>query len=299
MELKVLRAFVEVVRQGGFSLAGKVICASQSTVSKAVKQLEDDIGGSLLMRIGHTVRLTELGNVVYGHALIILNERDRLFADVEEIKSLRRGTLKLGIPSMGSGILFAPLVAEFRRRHPSIDISLQEQGAVRLAEMVQSREIDLGGLLLPISDDFEWQLVCDEPMVALLPPSHPLGDRTSVRLRELASSPLILFEKSFALNGVIDTACRNNGFSPREAGRSGQPEFIVALVASGLGVGMLPRLVIENLIHRSINVALIDEPQLRWRIVMAWRRGDYLSQAARAWLDLIRGIHAKETTASA
>ena len=288
MELRVLRAFVEVVRQGGFTAAAKVIFATQSTVTKAVKQLEDEIGMPLLLRVGHTVRLTEAGEVVYRRALTMLGERDHLLAEIGEFKGVRRGTLKIGLPTVGSSILFAPLFAKFRRLHPNVDIVLQEQGGDRLKEMVMSAELDLAAFLLPVEDTFAAQAVCNEPMMALLPHDHPLAraDRRSVRLLELADSPLILFQKGFSLNQIIENACRERGFVPREAARSAQPEFIVALVAAGLGVAMLPRLVVNRVSNPAVHIALIDEEDLRWRLGMVWRKGAHLPFAASAWLKL-------------
>src|SRR5271154_1522369 len=104
MEIRTLRAFVEVVRQGGFSQAAKVVFATQSTVSKAVKQLEDELGVSLLDRIGHRSTLTSAGDVVYRGALKLLAERDNLLAELDDLRGLKRGTLRLGFPQVGSSL---------------------------------------------------------------------------------------------------------------------------------------------------------------------------------------------------
>jgi DNA-binding transcriptional LysR family regulator len=127
MEIRTLRAFVEVVRQGGFSQAAKVVFATQSTVSKAVKQLEDEIGVLLLDRLGHRSTLTSAGEIVYRRALRILAERDDLISELDEVRGLKRGLLRLGLPPMVSSILFAPLLAIYRKRCPGIEIRLVEK----------------------------------------------------------------------------------------------------------------------------------------------------------------------------
>jgi DNA-binding transcriptional LysR family regulator len=91
MDFRTLRAFVEVVRQGGFSQAAKTVFATQSTVSKAVKQLEDEIGAPLLDRIGHRTQLTDLGELVYLRAVRLLADRNDLLAELEELRGLKRG----------------------------------------------------------------------------------------------------------------------------------------------------------------------------------------------------------------
>src|SRR3984957_4039749 len=98
MELRTLRVFVEVVRQGGFSRAAKTVFATQSTVRKAGKQLEDETGVTQRHRIGHRSKLTAAGEIVYQRAQRILAERDDLMSDLDEVRGLDRGLLRLGLP---------------------------------------------------------------------------------------------------------------------------------------------------------------------------------------------------------
>lgn len=288
MDLRSLRAFVEVVRRGGFSSAANVLNSTQPTVSKAVKQLEDELSIPLLNRAGKGAKLTEAGGIVYSHAVAMLGERDNLRAEIAELKGLKRGTLRIGLPPVGSSVLFAPLVAKYRARHPEIDIVLQEYGSKKLEELVRTEEIELGASLLPFGQAFDWQVLCSEPMVALIPPDHPVWGQDQIKLTDLATSNFILFERGFGINSVIETACRKRDFMPREVVRSSQTDFIIALVASGMGVAILPRLVVEQRMFQTVHLALIDEPDLRWNLAMFWRRGSYLSPPARAWLQLTK-----------
>lgn len=288
MELKTLKAFAEVVRQGGFSQAAKVVFATQSTVSKAVKQLEDELGVPLLDRFGHKSRLTAAGEIVYRRAIRLLAERDDLQAELAELRGLKRGVLRLGLPPVGSAILFAPLFAFYRQHYPEIEIRLVEHGSDRLNELLLAGEIDFAGLLPPIADEFSAQTVRREPLMALLSVDHPLADRDKLGLVELRDTPFVLFETGFALNRVIIAACRRNGFEPVVAARSSQIDFIAELAGAGLGVGFLPRLIATQSTQVPIRPVRLDEPDTDWIMAMAWRRGAYLSPAAAAWLRLLR-----------
>ncbi|WP_029002459.1 LysR family transcriptional regulator [Azorhizobium doebereinerae] len=302
MELRTLRAFVEVVRQGGFSQAAKAVFATQSTVSKAVRQLEDELGVPLLDRVAHRSRLTAAGEIVYRRAITMLAERDDLVAELGELRGLKRGSLRLGLPPLGSDTLFAPLFALYRSRYPGIEIHLSEHGSARLEEMVLAGDMDLAGSLLPISDDFEWQSVHEEPLMALLPAAHPLAGASSCDLKALAESPFLLFEDGFALNKVLREAWQRRGVTPTIAARSGQIDFLVGLVAAGLGVAFLPRMIAEQRAHPGVATVLLDEPGTAWHMALVWRRGGYLSHAARAWLALSREVHGErsdQTLASA
>ncbi|MFI4980697.1 MAG: LysR family transcriptional regulator [Nevskiales bacterium] len=291
MNLRTLRAFVEVVRQGGFSQAATVVFATQSTVSKAVKSLEEEMGGPLLNRIGHRAELTPAGEVVYRRAQAILSEREDMVAELSELRGLKRGVLRLGLPPIGSDTLFAPLFATFRSRYPGIDIRLVEHGSSRLQELLVAGEVELAGLLAPLAGDFETQEVRVEPLVALLPGDHRLGRRRKLRLDSLAEIPFILFEEGFALNPIILGACEHRGFTPTITARSGQITFIVELVAAGLGVAFLPRSIAELHRHPAVRRVPLDEPRAKWHLVLAWRRDSYLSQPARAWLELTAKAH--------
>lgn len=289
MEIRALRAFVEVVRQGGFSNAAKAVFATQSTISKAVKQLELEIGAPLLDRLGHKTRLTEVGEIVYQRAIRILAERENLLAELEELRGLKRGVLRLGLPPVGSAPLFAPLFAAYRSLYPGIDIHLVEHGAERLEELLLSGEVDLIASLLPISNAFGWQEVRKEPLVVLLSEHDGLASRGSVRLRDLKDLPFILFQAGFALNRVILDACQREGLVPNISAQSSQLDFIVELVAAGMGIAFLPQMIAEQRPHPHVRCLRLDEPQTDFHIAMIWRRDVYISQAAQAWLDLCKG----------
>lgn len=291
MELRNLRALVEVSRQGGFSKAAKVLGATQPTITKAVQQLEHDCGAQLLERLGHSVQLTSAGEVVLRRASAMLAEQEHLVAELADLRGLEKGRLKLGLPLLGSSILFAPLVAGFRKRYPGLEIELHEHGSRRLEEAVRSGEIELGASLWPVPEDFDWQEICDEPMMALLPAGHPLSGRSSVKLKELSTSPFVLFDRGYALNAIIATACRKRHITLTEAARSGHPDFIIALVSAGLGVALLPRIVVTSRSEAlSVETVLVDEKDLRWKLGMIWRHNATLSPAATRWLSLLGAL---------
>ncbi len=285
MDLRTLRAFVEVVRQGGFSRAASVVFATQSTVSKAVKQLEDEIGLPLLDRTGHRGTPTAAGEIVFRRAVSMLAERDDLLRELAELRGLKRGTLLLGLPPVGSNVLFAPIFATYRRRYPGIDIRLIEQGGKRLEDLVLAGELDLAAALLPVGDAFEHRDLRREPIDLLVAANHPLATRAEVTMSDLTDQPFILFGEGFSLNPIILGACRAAGFEPAIATRSSQIDFIAGLVASGLGIGFLPRLIARP--HDGVRSLPIADPAMVWHIALIWQRDRYLSQAARAWIDLV------------
>lgn len=291
MELRTLRVLVEVVRQGGFTAAAKTLCATQSTVSKSIRLLEDEVGVPLLDRLAEGPRLTAAGETVFRRAQRLLAERDDLGAELAELRGLKRGVLRLGLPPLGSGVLFAPLFARFRELHPGIEIQLTEHGSARLEEILRLGEIDFAASLLPIGDDLDWIEVRREPLVALLPAGHPLSTRSSLKMGDLKQLPFILYESGFALNRIILGACRRAGFEPKIVARSSQIDFIIELAAAGLGVAFVPLLMDELRPSPGRVSIVLDEPETDWWMALVWRRGAYLSDAAQAWLSLVQNSH--------
>ncbi|WP_460063472.1 LysR family transcriptional regulator [Pseudomonas sp. H2_H09] len=288
MNLRTLRAFVEVVRQGGFSQAAEVVSLTQSSVSKAVKTLEDELGTPLLSRLGHKNELTAAGEIAYSRALVMLAEHNDLVAQINDLRGLKRGVLRIGLPPVGCGVVFATMFATYRSRYPDIDIELTEYGSKKLRECLDAGEVDLAALLLPIDEGFDYQPVRNEPLMAVLPIGHPLAARASIDFTDLADSPFILFEAGFALNAKILKACERKGVMPKITARSGQIDFIVDLVSAGLGVAFLPRMLAHKHQHAGIALIPLDEPHTDWHIALTWRASAHLPPAARAWLELAR-----------
>lgn len=288
MELRDLRTFVAVVEHGGFSAAARHLGTTQPTVSKSLGQLEHDCGFTLVDRLGKGIRVTAAGEIVYRRSQAILAEHQNLLGDLSDLKGLKRGLLKIGLPPLGSGPLFASLFTEYRKRYPHIEIDLREEGSHRLKEAVLTGEIELGVSLLPVSEEFHFQPLQQHPILALLPLNHPLAQEPSLRLSQLADHPFVLFEAGFALNTQIIDACQRRGFTPTEAARSSHGDFIAALVASGLGVGFLPQMVASLQVYQPIRAILLDEPDVHWNLGLIWRRNAHLSIAAQSWLQLVR-----------
>ncbi|KMN10729.1 LysR family transcriptional regulator [Pseudomonas sp. FSL R10-1350] len=290
MNLRTLRVFVEVVRQGGFSQAAEVVSLTQSSVSKAVRTLEDELGTPLLNRIGHKSELTAAGEIAFRRALVLLAERNDLIAEINDLRDLKGGTLRIGLPPVGCGVLFAQMFATYRSRYPRVNIELIEHGSKKLRECLEAGEVDLAALLIPIDETFAYQQVRNEPLVAVLPGAHSLSQRKRINFSDLADSPFILFEEGFALNSLIMAACDRRAIVPRVTARSGQIDFIADLVAAGLGVAFLPRMLAQKHKHAGIALVPLEEPDTDWNIALAWRAGAHLPPAAIAWLELAKEL---------
>ncbi|KVS05854.1 LysR family transcriptional regulator [Burkholderia vietnamiensis] len=290
MDLKAFRYFDEIVRQGNFGKAAKRLPLSQTALSKAIRLLEDELGVTLLERgrRGVAVKLTSAGEVVLQHARAILAERERMQFDLDALRDLDRGELRLGLPPVGSAELFAAPLAEFRERYPGVSIHLHEHGSAELEQAVRDGELELAATMLPVRTDLQAMFIRREPMVLAVPRGHALETHVRVHLHELNGVPFIALNEGFALTRRLREACIAQGFTINEVAHSAQPNFALALVAAGLGVTCLPRLVARRHGNAGVRLIDLDAPGLEWRVAIVWRKGTTLSWAARAWLDLIK-----------
>lgn len=285
MELKALRAFEEVVRTGSFTRAAECLYLTQPTISKMVRALEEELGVPLLLREGRSVRLTDAGRIVHEHGQAVLAASARLRGELESVGELVRGQLRMGLPPMAGGAFFAPVIGAFRQRHPGVELILIEDGARKLEDGVVAGDLELGVTVLPCArEGLETLEFSSEDVCLLAPADTRWAERESIVIEDLRDESLVLFNTGFALTERITAACRDAGFAPHVAARSGQWDFIAELVSARLGVALLPRRFCERLDRRRFTWAPLLRPHIPWRLALIWRSETYLSHAARAFL---------------
>ncbi|CAM3814669.1 LysR family transcriptional regulator [Paracidovorax anthurii] len=287
MDLRTLRVFVEIARRGSLAEAAKAVCATQSAVSKAMKGLEAEIGVPLLVRSGRGKVLTPEGEVLSRRALNMLHEFEALQGELSELQQLQRGRLRIGFPGMAPGSCHAGLFSEFRERYPGVEVAVSVEPMDRLDEHLRSGELDLALLVAPRSPDLDWQYLWTEPMVAVLP-GDGVPDRVwGIRAAALARWPLLLFREGRAVNEALLGAFGRKGLKPQVSLMAAGPaEFVLELVARGLGAAILPRAAARWSERGDVRCLPIEDIASIWHFALAWRRGSMPSSAARAWLTL-------------
>jgi|SRR5215471_10271632 len=286
MELHQLRYFVTVVREGTFTKAADRLYITQPSLSEQIRKLETELGGQLFQRLGRRLALTSAGEAFLPHAEKALFEVEQARARIEEVRGLRLGRLSIGaIPSVAARLLPA-FVAEFRARHPGVDVVLREGSlSTDLEQQVHDGALDLAIIRLPgRRTDLEERLLVREPLVLVVPPGHRLGDRRSVALADLASEPFVTTGAGHGLRDLLDRCCRQAGFEPRVVLETGQLGSVIGMVLAGVGVTVLPRMAAGQEGRR---IRIRDRHASR-ELGVVWRQGHELAPAARIFVDLLR-----------
>lgn len=294
MDIRTLRYFVEVVRQQSFTRAAEKLYVTQPTISKMLKNLEDELNCTLLIRDGRKLLMTDTGQVVFERGLAILDEFRQLEAELSDINHLNKGVLRLGIPPM-VGMLMAGPIGLFRQRYPGVELKISEFGGLTVQQAVMNGELDLAMTALPVEEESALTTLplFSHPLCVLVPRSGEWLEQTSVSPTQLAAHPLLIYNEDFALSRQLMRLFARHDVKPRIAVRSGQWDFLAAMVQAGVGVAILPEPICRKLDEKTLRWLPL-ESELRWQLGMIWREGVYLSHSAQAWLKCCEGFKLPE-----
>lgn len=290
MDLKVIRYFIEIVDAGGFGKACEKVHLTQPALSKAVRQLEEELDLTLLERgkRGTQVKLTPTGEVVYRHGKDLLDGRKRMLAELAAQRNLSAGELNLGLAPLGSAEIFAPIIAKYRQQYPQIEMHLLVRGGVEQTSAIQKGEIELATGIINFDDGYDGIRVFNDPMVVVLPKENPLASRERLLIKDLSHEPQVMFETEYTLYQLVLNACQAAGFTPKNITRVSQADFGIALVAAGTGIMVLPRSIARRYsVSGVVNIPLASD-ELRWELSLFWRKEQVLSFAAQAMINLVK-----------
>lgn len=291
-EFRHLRVFAEVVRHGGFTRAAEVIHATQSTVSKVISQLENEVGRPLLRRHRRGIELTRVGELVYRRAQVMLAQRELLADELHALTGNPQDTLKLGFSRMETSTFFGRALAEFRRRHPDVEISISVEAESQIVRRLLKGDLDLAGLVSPRDPGLDVLELQREPVFVLVSRENPLALRTRIGLGDLKNQQLVLFEEKCQLNEMVVGALAQAGILAPVAIKTSQIGLIHELVAENIGIGFLPRALALNRLHPMVVALPLEGFEPQWSYTLAWPRAARLSPTARAWIAVARTVHA-------
>jgi DNA-binding transcriptional LysR family regulator len=289
MDIQHLKYFVEVAKQKNFTKASRILLVSQPSISKMIKSLEEELKITLLDRSERKIELTDAGVIVYEQALKILQSVEDVYASVNELVQVKKGTVKLGLMPTTGVLLFPNVLAGFKKEYPQIDIQMVEYNAKQLKLKVEQGDIDLGITVKPVNSElFETIPLLSEELVVLVDSEHWLVKRESVRLSDLKNESFILLTEDYALHDVVTQACMQSGFEPTVAYKSSLWDLIGEMVATKLGISLIPRSMVSRFNNKSVHAISISNPLIEWELVLIYKKNKYLSYAARTFIEYIQ-----------
>ena len=289
--LRQLRTFKTVADLTSFSLAAQRLKLSQPSVSYQVKELEETLGLPLLDRLGKRVQLTEAGSVLYGYARRMLDVLDEATVVIEEMRGIKRGSLRVGASTTVGIYLLPAALGAFKKLHPGLVISLEIGTRARVQEQVLRNELDLA-VVGPASRDPELAIVpfLTDELVVVAPAGDALAGRRGLTLKDLADQPFIMREAASGSRWSLEKAARKAGARLSVAMELGSNGAIKHAVESGLGLAVISRYAcaLEFSSGRLVELRVRGFPIRRdWHIVHLRKRR--LPASVRTFIDFLKG----------
>jgi LysR family hydrogen peroxide-inducible transcriptional activator len=270
MELHQLRYFLAVARFRSFTRAAEHEHVAQPSLSQQIRKLEDELGGRLFDRLGRKIAVTPLGARFLEHARRVLEEVEGARHEATEMLGLRRGSVGLGaIPTVAPYLLPRVLPA-FRKAHPHINVTVR-------------------------GSEFEAEALCREAMVLVVPRDHLLRRRAGrrVALSEVAHEPFLLLKEGHCFRDDVFEICKRSRLSPQVAFEGGQFETLVAMVAAGAGITLLPEMACLHFRRPGVRLVELRPPRPTRTIGFVRAKDKYLTPAARALIQVLKETCAK------
>lgn len=294
MEIKLLKTFLAVAKNSGFSRAAEKTGFVQSSVSTQIRLLEDELGVRLFERLGRKTHLTAEGKrlMSYAEKIVGLESEAR---DVLSGAQKPSGPLRIGSSETLCITYLPPMLREYRARYPDVELILRLTNSDELCEWLVENEIDIAFLIdKPIvSEILLTETLFDEPIVLLASPENERIVKKPVRPKNLDGADLVLTE-SGSYRTVFDDILADEDVRPGSVVDSESIEAIKKLVISGLGITLLPRVVAKEELQSGELVELPwDGPDIGVTSQIVHHKHKWLSPALLAMIEMARCFAAR------
>lgn len=286
--------FVEAVWKNSITKAAESLFISQSTISKAIKCLEQAYNTELIDRKARNFKLTSAGEIFYNSAVKIVSNYQSETTVLATLLHSHRGKLTLGIPPVTITIIHS-LLHQYEQMYPEIDLRVIEIGAQTAFSLAQSGAADISIIIEPFDNpEFNKVPIMESEAVCVVSPHHRLANYDTISFSQLKNEKFLVFDKSFMLYYRIIDCCKEAGFMPNISLESAQWDLLVEAVSDGEGITILPRPIIQKFCPQKVKMLHLCNPSLPWIPVAAYHKEKILSIPMKLFLDLIQAtkLHA-------
>lgn len=286
MDMNILKymAFIKTVEYGSFTKAADILNYSQSGISRMINDLEKEWGISLLERSRAGVSLTSDGLRLLSHAKSLCDEYQKLQSEIDDLHGVHSGLIRIGTISSVATHWLPNIIRAFQKDYPGIDYELLLGDYTEIEAWIAEGRVDCGFLRLPTSHDFEIIPLCKDRLLAILPEGHALAECEKIPLKELCSEPFMLLEKG--ARAEVSEIFERNGLTPRIHFTTWDDYAIMSMVESGLGVSILPELILKRIPYRIV-IKELNVPAYR-ELVFALRDKKTASLAVKRFMEYLR-----------
>jgi DNA-binding transcriptional LysR family regulator len=294
MDLAQLEVFLTVAREGRFSRAAVKLYRTQSAVSQSIRKLEEDVGESLFDRSSRDGLLTDAGRTLLEYAERLLNLRNDAQEALVELRELQKGKLVIAANEF-TALYLLPVLAEFRRLHPMIKITVQRALGSHIPDDVMGHSSELGVLTYdPEEAQLHSIIVYLDELIFVVPPRHPLASERQVSIRQLGAESFVAHIVSSPYREKVIQAFKRHKTPLHMDIELPTLQAIKRFVAMGNGVALVPEISVETELARGELVRIpVRELRLHRKLRLIYRKSASLSHAARAFLKVAEAAAVK------
>jgi DNA-binding transcriptional LysR family regulator len=274
MDLARIEAFVQVARTGAISRAAESLFVTQPAVTSRIQSLERSLGAELFTRSRHGSRLTDAGRALLPHAERVLAALRQGRAAVDQVRTGAAGSLTIGAAPAVSTYVLPAMLHRFQAGHPEVRLSVRSGHSEEVLEMVLREEVEIG-LMRPIQHpDVTATLLYEDELVLVVHRGHRFAAAGHVRMAQLGTEHLILFDRTSSYHELTSAIVRQAGIAPRGQLEVDNIDAAKRMVEQRLGIALLPRTSVQAEVGsgRLVPVKLTDMPPIVRQIVVARRR---------------------------
>lgn len=247
MEIHQLRYFVAVAEEGSFSRAADREHIAQPSLSQQIQKLETELDQRLFDRLPRSVVITEAGKCLLEYARKVLSEITEARRCLDDLKHDITGRLTVGaIPTIAPYIL-PRMIGNFHKRYPKVDLEIIEDTTERLALRLEDGSLDIAIMsTCHRSPTLEPHSLGKEPLLLLLPTHHRLAKKKKIQWSDLKSEKFLLLHEVHCLSTQVCELLASNDLRPELTVRSAQLATIARMVATGMGISLVPQMMIDH-----------------------------------------------------
>ena len=276
-------AFIKTVEQGSFTRAARELDYAQSSISKMVADLESEWGMMLLERSKSGVCLTSAGEQVMPFLRKVLNDHQELVGQIDRMNGIETGVVRIGTFASVAINGLPNIFAVLQKDYPGIEYEMLLGDYDEVEHWIDEGRVDCGFLRLPTLPKFDTLLLKQDEYKAVLPMGHPLAAKETVAVEELDGLPFLLLEHG-GKTEVSDLLERTH-VQPDVRFTTWEDFAIMAMVEKGLGVSILPDLILQRIPYR-IEVRPLQQPYYR-PIVLAMKQQAHLTPAVQKFIEYL------------
>ncbi len=287
MTLRHIRIFVSVYQHSSMTKAADSLHLAQPSVSTAIKELEDYYGVPLFDRIGRHICPTESAHEFYSYALHIISLFDEMEQTIKNWDTI--GSLCIGSSiTIGTHIL-PSLISEFKKEFPNLKVRVIVSNSGDIEKHILDGSIDIG-LIEAQSEhsDIYVQPFMQDSLYAVLPSDHPLAKQHSVSLSQLIKYPFLMREHGSAARKILDSCLAASQLTVQPIWESTSSHAIISAVSEGLGVSVLPFMLVERDVKDGLITAVPLKPQLSRNLNIVYHKNKYLTPNMCSFIALCR-----------